>query len=206
MGSHWKNPHCTSLASAKAIMGRNLIEPRELSHFGINPGDGRLEHLETLPCSEQFLRGRKDGFVLVPGYPLTLGDIILRVPECIFAPACCPEKLGCKRKLPWFACAPFAKSRLRLRWHVLDKRKIELSKGPYLNNPHAAELAYSVMLYYLCTGIKLFEDGYVKCREKDWLEGDLFIRWAPFGFGIFTDEFRRRDEKILTLQSNLEAV
>lgn len=152
---------------AREIMGENFLGIEEVSqHFGVSFGK-KLVKFDEIPFPKTVLTECKDTHILFPGFPLTILDVRSKVSPDLF-----------QRMHSWYIKKVFAKKdKVELRWYLIRKdtapestsKKYQqqlaiLSKNEEV--PRACEVFYMIILYFLTTGIFLFEDNLVRCRDE----------------------------------------
>ena len=156
---------------AQQIMGEhfhNFLGPEEVSrHFGISFSQEELAKLNEVPFTEETLQICKDDHILVAGYPLSILDIRSRVPRELFS----------SHENAWCDNEKFAKlEEVNLQWYLIRKDIVPnstdmnyreqqklLKEGEKI--PRACEMVYTIILYYLATKVRLFENLYARCQD-----------------------------------------
>lgn len=154
---------------AREIMGKNFLGIEEASkHFGVSFRK-ELARFDEIPFPETMLPACKDTHILFPGFPLTILDIISKVSRNLFW----------QQKDVLYKQMEFAKEdKVELRWYLIQKDIVYGSKNkPYQKQlamlwkdeevPRACEMVYMIILYFLATGTRLFEDNFARCQDGD---------------------------------------
>jgi integrase len=151
------------------IMGRNFLGINEVAqHFGVTFSPEQLAKLQKIPFRESTLKRYSRTHLLVAGFPLSILDICKRMKQDLLH----------LREYNWYSGEAFVgKEKVDPRWYVIRKRAIPESINKSFREqlallpkrkeevPRACEVAYAVILYYLSTGIRLFENIYARCRD-----------------------------------------
>lgn len=167
----------TNHARARAIMGTNFLGIEEVEEkYGVKYTANQRQKLSMIPIDEATLRAcSNDTHVLVAGFAMTINDIHRKV-------------AGNASKLFMSAVGegvcyaePFAnKAKVGVRWFLLRKKPIDQSTSKTYDdqlqlipqgekNPFARDVVFATILMYLVTGERLFENGYVRCKDVDTL-------------------------------------
>lgn len=160
-----------ALQRAREIMGRNLLTVEDVQrHFRVRFTDEQLAELGEIPWSEDVLQECKDTHILFPGFPLTILEIRKRAAKK-------GVKLFYSDRDAWYNDQKFARDeKVSLRWHLIRKDIVENSTnrtyddqlallGPDEEAAQAAAMVYTIILYFLVTGIRLFEHIYARCQN-----------------------------------------
>jgi hypothetical protein len=153
------------------IMGRNFLTVEDVQrHFRVRFTDEQLAELGEIPWSEDVLRECKDTHILFPGFPLTIIEIRERaVKRCV--------KLFYSDRDAWYNDQKFARDeKVALRWHLIRKDIVENSTSKTYDEqckliseneevPQVAAVVSLIILYFLVTGIRLFERIYARCQD-----------------------------------------
>lgn len=151
----------TNQARAHEIMGRNYLGIEEAVRFGINISKYQLSALSEVPFSEAVLEECKDTHVLIAGFPMSILDIRTKVGRQLFS----------TRKDAWYNEEAFALDKGEMGWYLIRKdavpcstRKNWVEQQSLLKKteevPSARMMVYTIIMYYLITGERLFERAY----------------------------------------------
>ncbi len=174
----------TSESRARKIMGQNFLGVEQaIAHFKVKPSKEERVLLSKVPFSEKTLVGCKDTHVLVAVFPLTILQIRHMVGRKRFSDV---NTTG-----PWYQEQMFAQEASEACWHLVRKTPIKGSMNKTwadqhkligLNNkmPNVRTMIYTIFLYFLSTGIHLFETTLVRCSEN-------FIPYDYCSHGLFGD-------------------
>lgn len=159
-------------AWARAIMGTNFLGLKEVEKaFGVKYTANQRQQLAVIPFSESTLRACKDTHELVVGFAMTINDIRRKVANNAAKLFCSAVGEG------WYNSEPFVdKAKVGVRWYLLRKKPVDKSISKTYNehlrlipqdeeNPWARDVVFATMLLYLTTGERLFDNGYVRCRD-----------------------------------------
>jgi hypothetical protein len=155
---------------AREIMGKNFLGIEEVTkYYGMAFNQEQLAALATIPFSEGTLKQCKDTHLLVAGFPMTILEIRAKAPK--------NPKTFYSYKDAWYNGQVFATNeRVTARWYLIrkdivasstsknfDKQKALLSENEEV--PRACEFIYTIVLYFLATGERLFEKVYARCVD-----------------------------------------
>lgn len=156
---------------AREIMGSNFLTVDDVErHFRVRFTAEQLAELGDIPWSEEVLEECKDTHVLFPGFPLTILEVRKRAKKK-------GVKLFYSDRDTWYNDQKFAREeKVGLRWHLIRKDIVENSTNKSYDeqlallseNEEAAQAAavvYMIILYFLVTGIRLFERIYARCQD-----------------------------------------
>lgn len=152
---------------ARQIMGRNFLGVEEaVRHLKVNPSEADLQALAEVPFSEEVLTSCKNTHVLVADFGLSICDVRSRVKRQLFY----------RHEDAWYNGEEFAKKTSKPCWRLLAKTAVPASfiktfadQQALLNKdeevPEARVVVYTIILYYLATGERLFDSCYVRCSD-----------------------------------------
>jgi hypothetical protein len=176
-----------SQQTARAIMGRNFLGIEDVQkRFDVTYTPEQLASLEQVPFTAEVLEECKDTHILFPGYPITILDIRQRTKKKA-------KKVFYADRDAWYNDQKFAKDEeVGLRWYLIRKDIVENSTsktwdeqrkllGPNEEVPQAAAVVYMIILYYLVTGIRLFERIYARCQDVTSFGSRVYV--GRFGQG-----------------------
>lgn len=155
-------------AAAQSIMGKNFLGISDaVRHFGVQVSPEQAKALAEITFPENVLQECAKTHILFPGFPLTILEVRTKVPQGLFA----------SYDDAWYNPEAFArKEQLGLRWYLLRKEAVADSFSKTFTDqqklllateevPRACEVTYGVVLYERVTGIRLFKNCYVRCRD-----------------------------------------
>jgi len=150
----------TSIAQARKILGHHFLGTKDAErHFGVTFSGKTFASLARIPFSVSMLKRRKKTHILFPGCNLRIPEIQERVPRELFY-----FRIPVKDN----HAGNFAWERVRPCWHLMRKEVVPDSLGKTESEfddmlrrgemlPRACEAVSMIVLYYLVTGIRLFQ-------------------------------------------------
>lgn len=165
----------TSIATAARIMGANFHGAESLRHLGVSiPNPLQIQLFRSVPFSSEVLKECKDTHVLVACAGLSLHEVRKSQPDLFEYKA---EK--------WWNSQPYFRSFAKVGWYLIRKGPVPNSLNEAWNDqvkllsdmetvPSASVLAQAVLIHYLDTGTRLFEDAIVRVSDLD-SRGDQFV-------------------------------
>ena len=159
----------TSQKLARDIMGKNFFGVEEaIKYFGLNPTKQQLTALSEIPWNKAVLEECKDTHVLIAILPLSILEIRGKV----------EHKLFYSHEDAWYNKESFEKSKGELGWQLIRKTPVENSTskmwqdqqallGKTDETPKAQVMVYTIIGHFLATGVRLFENVYVRCSDVD---------------------------------------
>lgn len=158
----------TSQMMAAKIMGKNFFGPADaVGHFGLNPTQGQLAMLATVPFTEKELREKKDTHILVAIFPLSILEI--------------REKVVAKGNVfygqSWYnRSQAFAENKGEVGWKLVRKTEVPNSISKTYTEQEALlsdkdevstaqVVVYTMVGHYLKSGERLFERIYVRTSD-----------------------------------------
>jgi hypothetical protein len=219
MGTFTRKVRIPKLTQGRArdIMGRNMFGVEEASkHFGVNPSTQELAYLAAIPFSEDTLTACRYSHILIAVFPLSILDIRSRVDRSLFSSTDFDiiKSRDLYREDILLNEQKFAKDHGTNGWYLVRKDSVPDSVGLSwssqrrclgINNkvPSARVLIYTIVGYYLSTGVRLFTAlPHVRCSDRlsfghgvvvsNWMEGDLIGVASGIGCSnysrVFSDE------------------
>lgn len=190
----------TDEVTAQQIMGNNFIGSRVAAAFYGYSGDLYWPSIKPLysdvypssiiPFSEDTLRMVAKTHILVPGFPLTMAEIRLRVPAA-FTP-----RIYHWRNVPLFMKDDFAsKEQVRSQWYLIRKESIPRKAlvSSLEEVPRACELVNAMVLYWLAEGETLFPEFVQSASTVDGLRVAVARgNWSKTKLVIDTSRFSPR--------------
>lgn len=169
--------------TAEKIMGRNYIGLDDIAeHSDIIIFQEDREFFSRIPYSQALLEQCQHTHILIPGFPLGVLDIFIKVPESHFH----------FDSDPWWISEKFtAERKMEKRWYLIRRNVLPGSAGKSYEDqtkmvvehgediPMGCELIYAIVFYYLVTGIRLF--GKIKAHCKD-----IYLDGVNFHVGFFS--------------------
>jgi len=170
------------LEAAKRIMSKNFIGLEDIGeHAAITLSPEDLDFFSKIPYSEETLLKCQNTHILISGLSASILWVYINVPESRFH----------FDSDPWWFNESFATEiRMKRGWHLIRRNVLpESINKPYEekvrmvieqgeNVPTGCELIFTMMLYYLTTGIRLFEKVKTQCS-------DICIDGVYFHVGFF---------------------
>ncbi len=160
----------TSRKQARAIMGTNFFGLQEaIQHFGVSPSRRQLAALSEVPFTEATLTECKDTHILVAVFPLSILDIRGKVGTKLFYDR------------DWRNKDAFVRGRGKgvANWHLVrktpvanstsktwDEQQALLAANEYV--PTACTMTHTIIGHFLATGVRLFENIWVRCSDLVW--------------------------------------
>ena len=182
---------------AREIMGKNYFGIEEgAQYFGVKPTRTQLSALTEVPLTEAELRECKDTHVLVAVFPLSVLEIRGKVERSLFY----------NREDAWYNKQAFAKDKGEAHWQLVRKTPVENSTNKTWQDqqallakneetPTAQVMTYTIIGHYLATGIRLFENVYVRCSDVDSGGSRVYVGFfGSGGFGIGDGSDGDRDD------------
>lgn len=160
-----------SQIAAKKILGDRFLGIEEVARHYYP--DFRVSHIAALwdvPIPQEALERGKETHLLVAGFPLDVLDIRRRYARLFNA--------GNIYNDEWYRLWSYSRAKMALGWHWIPI--IKASDFGYYNGVgfvkqdkpfKVVDVVYSVILYYLASGIKLYKDHYVWCSDLDNAKG-----------------------------------
>jgi hypothetical protein len=177
-----------SLARAEQLMEDNVLGPAEVvRHFGVKLSKSQLQELREVPFSARFLEVRRKSHVLVAGFPLSVSEIRKKHSQ-LFLPKFSP-----------FAGEHATETRVRFGWYLLRRDLVagSLDMGyqrqrklldAHEQVPWLREVVYATALGFLARNIRIFQDHFVRCRDKLYGPlGQAILRFEEPWIVIFDD-------------------
>lgn len=164
----------TNPQRARQIMGDNFLGiGAARRHFAVDYRPEQRDQLRTIPFSEEVLAHRRKTHLLVAGYPLSIHHLRAELPKLLH-----------DAERPWYAGQPFADEQVSLRWYLIrcgivpgsaDKTWQEQREMLAREEvPRACESVYATLLYFLASGIRLWDRGeFARCRDTIQRYGNL---------------------------------
>ena len=157
----------TSQKRARKIMGANFFGVEEaIKYLGVNPTRQQTATLAEIPFSEEALTASKDTHILIAVFPLSTLEIRGKAPQ--------NQRLFYDQS--WYNKESFAKERGEVSWHLIrrtpvpnstsktwDEQQALLSKDE--ETPTARIMTYMIIGHFLATGVRLFENIYVRSSD-----------------------------------------
>src|SRR3989344_672423 len=157
---------------ARQIMGGNFFGPKEaVDHFGVTYGTKERSDLGEIPFMAETLEEKKETHILIAAPAMCLLEFVERMHE---------KGFGHLIRIPGtkFAEADYAISADAPSWRLVrktpvpeslgknpEKQKILLMSDEYV--PSLKHIVFAIIGHYLATGVHLFGDVRVNCREYD---------------------------------------
>jgi hypothetical protein len=161
----------TTESVARAVLGDSSVHGVEdvRRHLWVSYTPEQRRAFEVIPFGEETLRACAGTHLLVAGFPLSLVDVRGKIPQFFW-----------HRKPAWYdreTEAYWAQLPVELRWHLIRKEPVpDSSKKLYIEQrallslaeevPRAGEVVYAMILHFLGTGQRLFENAWVRCRDQ----------------------------------------
>jgi hypothetical protein len=157
-------------------MKRNYLGIDEvIKHYGSVYTNSQLKGLRDIPLSEEALEGLSHDHILVAGATMTILDVRKRAPKD-------PAVFSTSARI-WYGEESFASHAcVRACWYLVRKEPLAGSIGKTMAEqqlmlssaetmPRACDFVYAVLLHFLATRERLFEDAYCRCWDVD-LQGE----------------------------------
>lgn len=154
---------------ARVIMGENFLGIEEVTrHFGVSFTQKQAKELVDIPFTEAELQECRSTHLLVAGYPLSFPDVRKTASSLFY-----------RSEDAWYDEHAFATDeKVDLRWYLVRKDVVDGSTEKTWDEqqamlaeneetPRACEFVYSVILYALATGIRLFPSIYGRAASED---------------------------------------
>ncbi|MDD2646868.1 MAG: hypothetical protein PHN36_02735 [Patescibacteria group bacterium] len=188
----------TSQERARAIMGTNMLGIEEAAkHLGLTPSPEIIKALAEVPFTEGELEACKNTHLLVAN----LGTSIIEIRRLVAG----------KGKVfygqDWYNNQKFASQPGKVGWELIRKTPVDNSIGKTYSEqqallaeneytPTAQTVIYTMVLYFLATGKRLFESVYVRC--SDLTSGGYRVDVGDFDAdGLYVDRWDdNRDDRI----------
>lgn len=182
-----------SQVASRIIMGKNFLGIEEvMRHYGAVFTAEQLAELAEIPFSEAEIEERKNTHLLVAYFP---GMSVLNIRAK--APNEKSKKAFRSYKDAWYNPQAFATSeKTGIGWAFVRKTAVEDSFSKAFTDqtqllrpgdevPRACEFVYAVVLYFMVTGERLFQNVYVRCSDIVSGGGRVFAGFfADDGLGI----------------------
>lgn len=192
----------SSQAKAREIMGKNFFGIEEAQkHFGLTLSKRQIAYMAEVPFSEETLQRDKDTHILV-AYP-RYSIVSVRAKT---AGIKLPENHRMFYDQSWYDKNEVGNGVSALEWHLVLKTSVPDSKSKTWKEqkemvdatkidrvPEADVMVYTIIGYFLETGIRLFEKEYVRTSTLH-SDGDRvsvgFFDSRGLGVGNWNDDLR----------------
>ncbi len=164
---------------AREIMGENMFGVEEaIRHFKVNLTSQQILALAEVPFSEYVLQKTKDTHVLVAILPLSIREILHKVPPKLFSNRTFEASVFDWKTYVWSDHKSFAEEHGEINWQLVRKTLVNDSTSKNWQEqlaliseedevPTAQVLVYTIIGHYLATGELLFKNVYARTASED---------------------------------------
>lgn len=157
---------------ARQIMGRNYLGPEEVAkHYGTSLTKSQIVKLREIPFSDLVLQECRQTHLLVAGTRMTVLDVLRKTSRS--------SRVFDSDINAWYRDQQFANGAIvATRWYLIRRDLVANSVmksfmqqwsllGGNEEVPRVCDLVYGIVLNFLATGDRLFENVYARCSDVD---------------------------------------